>query len=44
MLYVANSDGHVNLDEVRAMLERTSPKVYAGVKLMFAKMNGVEVL
>lgn len=44
MLYVANSDGRVNLDEVRAMLERTTPKVYAGVKLMFAKMNDVEVL
>ena len=44
MLYVANSDGRVNLDEVRAMLERTSPKVYAGVKLMFTKMNDVEVL
>lgn len=24
MLYVANSNGHVNPDEVRAMLERTS--------------------
>ncbi len=44
MLYVANSDGHVNPEEVRAMLERTSPKVYAGVKLMFTKMNDVEVL
>lgn len=44
MLYVANSDGRVNLDEVRAMLERTSPKVYSAVRLKFAKMNDVEVL
>ena len=44
MLYVANSDGRVSFDEVRAMLERTSPKVYAAVRLKFAKMNDVEVL
>jgi uncharacterized tellurite resistance protein B-like protein len=44
MLYVANSDGHVNLDEVRAMLERTSPKVFSTIRLKFAKMNDVEVL
>ena len=44
MLYVANSDGRVSLDEVHAMLERTSPKVYAEMKIRFAKMNDVEVL
>ena len=44
MLYVANSDGRVNLDEVRAMLEKTSPKVYSTVRLIFVKMNDVEVL
>ena len=44
MLYVANSDGRVSLDEVHAMLERTSPKVYAEMKTRFAKMNDVEVL
>ena len=44
MLYVANSDGRVSLDEVHAMLERTSPKVYAEMKIKFAKMNDVEVL
>ena len=44
MLYVASSDGHVSVDEVKAMLERTSPKVYSAVKLKFAKMNDVEVL
>ena len=44
MLYVANSDGQVNLDEVRAMLERTTPQVYAGVRAKFTKMNDMEVL
>ena len=44
MLYVANSDGHVNPEEVRAMLERTSPKVYAEMKIKFSKMKDVEVL
>ena len=44
MLYVANSDGQVNLDEVKAVLERTTPKVYAGVRATFAKMNDMEVL
>jgi uncharacterized tellurite resistance protein B-like protein len=44
MLYVANSDGRVNLDEVRAMLERTSPKVYSAIRLKFDKMNDMEVL
>ena len=44
MLYVANSDGRVSLDEVRAMLERTSPKVYSAIRLKFAKMNDMDVL
>ena len=44
MLYVANSDGRVDLNEVRAMLERTSPKVYSEIRIKFAKMNDVEVL
>lgn len=44
MLYVANSDGHVNPEEVRAMLERTSPKVFSAIRLKFSKMNDVEVL
>lgn len=44
MLYVANSDGRVNPDEVRLMLEKTTPAVYVEVKRKFAKMNDVEVL
>ena len=44
MLYVANSDGRVNPDEMRLMLEQTTPAVYVEVKRRFAKMNDAEVL
>ena len=44
MLYVANSDGRVDPEEVRLILEKTTPEVFVDVKRRFAKMNDTEVL
>lgn len=44
MLYVANIDGHVNPDEIRLMLEKSTSKVYVDVKKQFSKMSDIEVL
>lgn len=44
MLYVANVDGKIQPDEVRAMLDRFEPATVAETRRMFNKMNDTELI
>lgn len=44
MLYVANVDGKIQPDEVRAILEHFEPASVAEVRRKFNKMNDAELL
>ena len=44
MLYVANVDGKIQPDEIRAMLEHFEPSKVAEVRRKFNKMNDAELI
>ena len=44
MLYVANVDGKIQPDEVRAMLDHFEPSVVAETRRQFNKMNDAELI
>ncbi len=44
LLYVANIDGNVKAEEVRAIIEKTDKSTFESVNALFSKMNDAEVL
>lgn len=43
MLYTANIDGNIHVEEIKAMLEKTDKKTYQKVLKEFNKMNDAQV-
>lgn len=44
LLYVANIDGNIKAEEVKAMMEKTDNTTFETVNKMFSKMNDADIL